>query len=360
MALPGSGAIALSDIADEFGGSTPHSMSEYYSGGLGPSEVPASGAISFSDFYGTSSVPDWAGSRSMYAGGYTTAYSNVVQTKTVASTSNLTDYGDLVYGRGTHGSLSSQTYMFSAGGYGASGASNMIDRKVFASNANATDRADLQSETQYNNPSGVSNGSRGCWGHGYQTWLSNNSPNYGYIRNIKYMTLPDGTYASNFGILNSYRSSSSGHGGDTRGVWGGGQAHQNVPGGSGKIDAIDYITIATTGNATDFGDLAATTAYLGSCGSTTRIVFGGGVDNTNYSINTLQYITVASTGNTTDFGDFYSAIKYYNIQGCGDGSKGEFMGGWTNWPNGRTNRTHYITISSTGNSNANGECASGI
>ena len=156
MALPGSGAIALSDIADEFGGSTPHSMSEYYSGGLGPSEVPASGAISFSDFYGTSSVPDWAGSRSMYAGGYTTAYSNVVQTKTVASTSNLTHYGALVYGRGTHGSLSSQTYMFSAGGYGASGASNMIDRKVFASNANATDRADLQSETQYNNPSGVS------------------------------------------------------------------------------------------------------------------------------------------------------------------------------------------------------------
>lgn len=64
MALPTSGPISLSDIQGEFGGSNPISLSEYYAGGgLVPSgtsgtngPVPSSGAISLSNFYGTSSV----------------------------------------------------------------------------------------------------------------------------------------------------------------------------------------------------------------------------------------------------------------------------------------------------------------
>lgn len=60
MALQASGAISLQNIATEFGGSQPHSLSEYYrGGGLVPSTVsavPASGAISLSQFYGTQAV----------------------------------------------------------------------------------------------------------------------------------------------------------------------------------------------------------------------------------------------------------------------------------------------------------------
>ena len=51
MALPGSGAISLNDVATEFGGTIPHSLSEYYGADTG---VPSSGTISLSDFYGTS------------------------------------------------------------------------------------------------------------------------------------------------------------------------------------------------------------------------------------------------------------------------------------------------------------------
>ena len=62
MAIPSSGAISLNTIATEFGGSTPHSISEYYAGGgLVPAgtsgtngPVPSSGQIAFSNFYGTS------------------------------------------------------------------------------------------------------------------------------------------------------------------------------------------------------------------------------------------------------------------------------------------------------------------
>ena len=110
MALQGSGAIALSDIADEFGGSTPHSMSEYYSGGLGPSAVPASGAISFSDFYGTSNMPPWAGTRLISGGGWTGAYTNAIDTKTISSTSNCTSYGTLGQQKGKHASTSDGSY----------------------------------------------------------------------------------------------------------------------------------------------------------------------------------------------------------------------------------------------------------
>lgn len=62
MALPSSGAISLSNIAGEHGGSTPHSINEYYRGGSNVSNTPAnssvptSGQIDFADFYGTSAA----------------------------------------------------------------------------------------------------------------------------------------------------------------------------------------------------------------------------------------------------------------------------------------------------------------
>ena len=42
------------------------------------------------------------------------------------------------------------------------------------------------------------------------------------------------------------------------------------------INIIDYITIATTGNAADFGDHAAGKRYLSGCASFTRGIFAGG------------------------------------------------------------------------------------
>ena len=38
MTIKSSGTLAISEIATEFGGSTPHSLSEYYAGG---SNVPS-------------------------------------------------------------------------------------------------------------------------------------------------------------------------------------------------------------------------------------------------------------------------------------------------------------------------------
>ena len=62
MALQSSGTISLNDIAGEFGGSTPHSLSEYYRGGgnvpnsTANNSIPTSGQISFSQFYGGTNI----------------------------------------------------------------------------------------------------------------------------------------------------------------------------------------------------------------------------------------------------------------------------------------------------------------
>jgi len=64
MPLQTSGPISLLDIQNEFGGSAPISISEYYAGaGLVPSgttgingAIPSSGQISFSQFYGAPSI----------------------------------------------------------------------------------------------------------------------------------------------------------------------------------------------------------------------------------------------------------------------------------------------------------------
>ena len=67
MAIPSSGSISINDIATEFGGDVPHSLSEYYAGGgrvpSGTSgspqgAVPSSGQIAIGRFYGTQNRPN--------------------------------------------------------------------------------------------------------------------------------------------------------------------------------------------------------------------------------------------------------------------------------------------------------------
>ena len=63
MALPSSGAISFSAIAAHFGGSPPHSLSEWYPlVGLGVSGLPSSGTFNISSFHGKSNqvtVTSW-------------------------------------------------------------------------------------------------------------------------------------------------------------------------------------------------------------------------------------------------------------------------------------------------------------
>ena len=86
-----------------------------------------------------------------------------------------------------------------------------------------------------------------------------------------------------------------------RGIIAGGKV-----GGGSSFNTIQYITISTTGDTQDFGDIASA-----------RSQFAVGLSNQlgeywveellrpapTTPINTTEFITIASTGNAQDFGD---------------------------------------------------------
>ena len=109
------------------------------------------------------------------------------------------------------------------------------------------------------------------------------------------------------------------------------------------IKSIDKIVIETTGNATDFGDLTVVRYDLGSVGSSTRLVSGGGnVDYSNPS-NVMDYVTFSSTGDATDFGD--RTVSQFSVTGLSSSTRGLFAGG--NYSS-LDDTIDYITIASTG------------
>ena len=80
-----------------------------------------------------------------------------------------------------------------------------------------------------------------------------------------------GKVTNDFGTSVQSAATSASPQAPTRGVWGGGSSANN-PG-----NFIQYVTVETTGNATDFGDLLADHRYNhASCSSSTRGIFAGG------------------------------------------------------------------------------------
>ena len=67
----------------------------------------------------------------------------------------------------------------------------------------------------------------------------------------------------------------------------------------GDTNAIEFITIASAGNSTDFGDLTAARRNGGSLSNSLRCLYAGG----HTSLNTIDFVIIATTGNASEFGD---------------------------------------------------------
>ena len=91
----------------------------------------------------------------------------------------------------------------------------------------------------------------------------------------------------------------------TRGVWIAGYAPATVT----RSDVMDYVTIASTGNATDFGDLVQGRAAGAGISNNIRGVYSGGeVPGTD--TDQIEFITIATTGGSSDFGNLITAKQY--------------------------------------------------
>ena len=113
-----------------------------------------------------------------------------------------------------------------------------------------------------------------------------------YNNTIDYITMASQSDGIDFGDLSTANRAYLGAlASSTRGVFGGGFQH---PSPSSSVDVIDYIEIATIGNALDFGNLSAAKNSVGAVSSPTRGVFSGGA-----SPGIIEYITIASKGNAT-------------------------------------------------------------
>ena len=137
-------------------------------------------------------------------------------------------------------------------------------------------------------------------------------------------------------------------GSPTRGLFFAGEINPNALG-----NVVDFITIATTGNAQDFGDMTALTKYGGATSSNTRAIYAGGLspDASTYT-NKIEFFTIASAGNGTDFGDLITAVA--TTPGTTSNNiRGIIAGGYT--PSGNVNSIEFVTIASTGNASDFGD-----
>jgi len=67
---------------------------------------------------------------------------------------------------------------------------------------------------------------------------------------------------------------------------------------------VGYITIDSTGDAQEFGDLSVARSGLAGCDNNSRGIFAGGyVSGGGGPQDVIDYVEVDTTGNATDFGD---------------------------------------------------------
>ena len=218
---------------------------------------------------------------------------------------------------------------------GGQNRSTTIDYVEIATTGNAVDYADLS--TAVTGTAGAGNSTRALFGGGSS------------VAKIQYISYSGGGTTTDFGDMVAPAGSpgvgvsdAAGAANSTRALFAGG----NENGNSTQQDKIDLVTIATTGNAIDFGNLTQARTTLAGLGSSTRAVFGGGrISTSNTFYNYIDYVTIASAGNAIDFGDLLAGSR--GLGGTSSATRGLFVGGETS--GGVSNVIQYITIASTGN-----------
>ena len=117
---------------------------------------------------------------------------------------------------------------------------------------------------------------------------------------ISFVSIITGQNAADFGDLTVARTKLGGASSATKAVMFGGNTEN---GNNGPKNTIDMFTMASTGNATDFGDISSSTKHkLGAFSNATRAIESCGQTGDSGRLSTQGFITIANTGNTSDFG----------------------------------------------------------
>ena len=288
--------------------------------------------------FGAAGAASGGGQIGLFCGGNISGGNvNVIDYITISSAGNATDFGDDVRvhyeGAGTDNGTDARGIF--ACGFPEDGAHDTISHVTITSAGNATDFGD-STTTRYQ-CAATSNGTndRGIIYGG------------GGDASIDYITITSTGNASDFGDAphnSEQRDSGTSNGTNERGIFFGGFRNAT------DTNNIDYITINSAGNSTDFGDLTVGRTNTSACSSDTseRGVCAGG-----RLTNVIDYITISSTGNSTDFGD--TVDNGGENQRGGTDSGTDNVGVWGGGVSQTTKTIETITISSTGNASDFGD-----
>ena len=258
--------------------------------------------------------------RGAFCGGFTGAPSNAristIQALTIPTEGEMIDFGYLQFNSQQLSGAGNATRGIYTNGYAypnmspvSSNSLNMSYTMIeFMSGAIQEDFGDIIDNAACRDLAAVETHIRGYFAGGEGTGQDSPSHN----KNITIKGFADNSESLNFGELSQNSLRGSGVGSATRGVFLLGQ----LTGTNTLTNIMEYITLTTSGEVTDFGDITTVTSNNNnnSASNTIRGVYHiprsslGGAE-----LNTLEYITIASTGNATDFGD----LNYVSRDGGG-------------------------------------------
>ena len=249
--------------------------------------------------------------RGVFAGGTypSPAVTNTIDYVIISSGGGANDFGDMSINRNGLAVFGNQTRGVLAGGYTTptNTQTSLMEFVNIATTGGVSNFGDLSVSREI--MAGFASPTRGIIAGGAQGATITN-----LTADIQFVTLATGGDSQRFGELVRLRYRLPGASNSTRGLTFGGR----YPGQSG-VDEIDYITIATEGNAQDFGNLTAAVHESGALASSTRgINFGGeSAPASGALFNTIDYVTIATTGNASDFGDLAATVGD-DPAGCSD------------------------------------------
>ena len=275
---------------------------------------------------GTKAVLIGGANPSIFTGTY--AGSNVIQSVNISTTGNTSDFGDMSINPLNPTIASDRTRLLSAGGFDNPSNVNTINFVTMTSSGGSNDFGDLPFIRQ--NMAGGNSPTRSVFCNGSHSGSHNT---------IVYVTTQSLGDAIDFGDSSQTRSSARACASPTRMVIGGG--------GDPQYNTIDYITFSTTGNAADFGDLVNIKKYAASASNAVRGLWANGnaSDPSLVVYQVIDYVTIATLGNALDFGD----MNYDESHGGAAASSTRFIhyGGTTSAPN-MVNNISYVQIMTTG------------
>ena len=211
-----------------------------------------------------------------------------------------------------------------------------IDYANLDSTGNAIDFGNITSARYSNGDGGMASRTRGFYARG-------SSPITG---RIEYITFASTGNATVFGTMASSVTNASATASDsTRGIIFAGYASPTT------VNVIQYINMSTSGNGVDFGDLTDNGASSAVASPTRALLFANGS-------NRIEYVTISTTGNAADFGD--STWVGGHRAWASNAVRGVGFGGELSPSGSKTDIIEYITIASLGNAVDFGNCMAAI